>query len=132
MKTYGIIYIIHNEKQGNDVFKVGKSSRQVEERLSELNSDTSLIGHFVHKHSFLVNDIDNAEKKSHDALIPYRVQDNREFFKLDYDELKKKVYQATKDFMITYSDIVDANEEKDSVESSWYREKLKKRDEFND
>lgn len=127
MAQYGIIYIIHNEQQGHDVFKVGKSSRPVEERLKELNSDTSLIGQFVHKHSFLVKDIDDAEKKSHDVLVEYRIQDNREFFKIDYDNLKKKVFKAVEDFMITHSDIIDANEDIDNIESSWYRAIIKKR-----
>ena len=127
MAKHGIIYILHNEEQGHDVFKVGKSSRQVEERLKELNSDTSLIGQFICKDNFLVNDIDSAERKSHDALTEYRVQDNREFFKLDYDELRKKVFKATEDFMITHSDIIDANEDKDPIISSWYRAELKRR-----
>ena len=43
MENPGYIYIIQNDSQGNDIFKIGKTSRNADERINELNKDTSLI-----------------------------------------------------------------------------------------
>tara|TARA_Y100000389_G_scaffold203331_1_gene251431 strand:- start:7674 stop:7862 length:189 start_codon:yes stop_codon:yes gene_type:complete len=43
MENPGYIYIIQNDSQGNDIFKIGKTSGNADERINELNKDTSLI-----------------------------------------------------------------------------------------
>ena len=42
----GYIYIIRNSSHEPDVYKVGKTSRPIEDRLKELNSETTNIGSF--------------------------------------------------------------------------------------
>ncbi len=81
MKTTGYIYIIQNKEQGDDIFKIGKTSRTVDERINELNKDTSLIVKFTVISVFYVSDIDDAESDCHTQLDEYRIQSNREFFK---------------------------------------------------
>jgi len=84
----GYVYIIRNPSHESDVYKVGKTSRTIDERLKELNSETSNIGTFDLIKSFMVSDIDKAESESHKALDSMRVQNNREFFKASVGELE--------------------------------------------
>ena len=84
----GYIYIIRNPSHESNVYKVGKTSRTIDERLKELNAETSNIGTFDLIKSFMVSDIDKAESESHEALSSMRVQNNREFFKASVGELE--------------------------------------------
>ena len=63
--TIGFIYIVRNPSHETDVYKVGKTSRAIDERLKELDSETSNIGKFDLIKSFLVSDIDKAEAECH-------------------------------------------------------------------
>ena len=40
---YGVIYIAHNPRDGDNTFKVGKTERIVEERMKDLTSSTSSL-----------------------------------------------------------------------------------------
>ncbi len=65
MPRYGAIYIAHNPRDGEDIFKVGKTDRSVAERMAELTADTSNIGTYTAKAAFVVTDVDAAEKACH-------------------------------------------------------------------
>lgn len=84
---YGVIYIAHNPRDGDNTFKVGKTERTVEERMKELTSSTSNLGTYAAHAYFVVYDIDAAEQACHRALQRYRVQDNREFFEVPLPRL---------------------------------------------
>ena len=84
---YGVIYIAHNPRDGDNTFKVGKTERIVEERMKDLTSSTSNLGTYTARAYFAVYDIDAAEQACHRALHRYRVQDNREFFELPFSRL---------------------------------------------
>lgn len=84
---YGLIYIAHNPRDGDNTFKVGKTERMVEERKRELTSSTSNLGAYTALAYFVVYDIDTAEQVCHRALHRYRVQDNREFFEIPLSRL---------------------------------------------
>ena len=98
MPRYGAIYIAHNPRDGEDMFKVGKTERSVQERMVELTADTSNIGTYTAKAIFVVTDVDAAEKACHKRLQRYRVQPNREFFNLKLDRLAQAVEEETKPF----------------------------------
>lgn len=88
---YGAIYIAHNPQDGDSIFKVGKTERSVEERMSELTSATSNLGKYSAYAYFIVFDVDSAEKACHKRLQRYRVQENREFFEISLQRLVKIV-----------------------------------------
>lgn len=100
MSQFGLIYIISNPKQGKNIFKVGKTSKQIDQRLKQLNSETGLIGKFKVFASFAVDDIDEAEKKCHEKLDDYRIQDNREFFEIEYPDILEMVRECINDFIL--------------------------------
>lgn len=95
---YGAIYIAHNPRDGENIFKVGKTERSVEERMSELTSATSNIGQYSAYAQFVVLDIDSAEKACHERLSRYRVQNNREFFEISLPRLLKIVTEEIKGY----------------------------------
>lgn len=100
MSQYGLVYIISNKKQGENIFKVGKTSKTINTRLKQLNSETGLIGSFKVYASFLVDDIDEAEKVCHQELDEYRIQDNREFFEIKYFEILEIVRECIKNYIL--------------------------------
>jgi hypothetical protein len=88
MPRYGAIYIAHNPNDGENVFKVGLTTRSIKERMNELTGDTSNLGNYQEVGHVVVDDVDVAESTCHARLSALRVQKNREFFQ---GELKRIV-----------------------------------------
>ena len=98
MSKYGVIYIANNnERDGGSVFKVGKST-QPDKRMVELNSETSNFGKFEIIARFVVSDIDKAEYECHQNLAAYRIQERREFFKIEQDKIVQIVERVVLSF----------------------------------
>jgi len=100
MSQHGLIYIISNPKQGKNIFKVGMTSKSVDVRIKQLNSETGLIGKFNLYAYFAVEDIVNAEKDCHEKLNRFRIQDNREFFEIEYIQILQKVRDAISPYFL--------------------------------
>lgn len=100
---YGIIYIAHNARDGDSVFKVGKTERSIDERMKELTSSSSNLGTYSAVAYFVVTDIELAEKACHKRLSRYRVQDNREFFDIPLPRLLKIVKEEVSHFTVSNS-----------------------------
>ena len=84
----GIIYIAQNQTYGPNVYKVGKTERtNVRERMQELTGDTGVLGEFNELGWALVDDVNDCEKKCHTKLNKFRIQQNREFFRIDLEIL---------------------------------------------
>jgi len=98
MATYGAIYIAHNPRDGEKVFKVGKTARPVSERMLDLTRETSNLGKYQSVACFVVTDMEAAEAACHRRLARYRVQENREFFELELPRLVKMVREETAAF----------------------------------
>ena len=77
--TKGYVYILTNDHL--DYVKIGKTTRSPEVRASEL-SNTSVPGKFYVAFSAFVDNCDEVEKRVHEDLSEYRVDDRREFFKV--------------------------------------------------
>lgn len=77
----GYIYIMRCAAHATDVFKVGLTTRKVEERASELSGSTSSPTPFLTVLSWEVTDCVAAEKEIHDLLVAFRVSNTREFFR---------------------------------------------------
>ena len=97
---FGVIYIARNSIDGDEVYKVGKTQRTVEERMRELTSETSNLGEYKAIGFVVVNDIDQAEKECHLRLRNYRIQPNREFFKIPLSTLVDAIRAATEPYLV--------------------------------
>ena len=116
---YGAIYIAHNLRDGESIFKVGKTERSVEERMSELTSATSNLGKYSAIAYFVVLDIDSAEKACHKRLSRYRVQNNREYFELPLPRLLKIVAEETESYSARdHVPHIDLDEHQDQEQKS--------------
>jgi len=96
---YGAIYIAHNPRDGESIYKVGKTERLIDERMKELTSSTSNLGTYSAKAYFIVAGIDEAEKACHKRLGKYRVQSNREFFDIPLERLVQIVKEVVEPFV---------------------------------
>ena len=80
----GIIYILTNPAMPG-IVKIGKTSREIETRLSELYS-TGVPVPFECVFAGKVSDIDKVEKAFHLAFAPYRINPKREFFHIEAEQ----------------------------------------------
>ena len=87
MGHYGIVYIARNDKHPQNVYKIGGSARNVDERMAELSNETATIGTFKSKAFFPVADWEAAEAKCHQKLAAFRMHAKKEFFEGPYDQI---------------------------------------------
>ena len=80
MRT-GYIYILINPALHRDLLKIGKTTRQPEDRAKEISS-TGVPAEYRVAFDIESSDCDFAEIIVHDKLAKYRYTKNREFFKL--------------------------------------------------
>ncbi len=95
------MYVLSNECMPG-VYKIGCTTKTVKGRINELSSSTSIPLPFVEELSFFVFDVDKAEKKMHEELKEYRINQNKEFFRVDIDVIGK----ASKCLFDDYRDIL--------------------------
>jgi hypothetical protein len=91
MFEQGYVYVLSNEcfnsVGSNDIFKIGYTTRDPETRVKEL-SNTSVFADF---HIVLCKKVDNCKKVEnilHTLLNKYRINNGKEFFKVDLNILK--------------------------------------------
>ena len=81
----GIVYVLTNPEMP-ELVKIGKTSRdEVEQRLKELYS-TGVPVPFECEYAARVSDSAIVEKAFHTAFEPYRINPNREFFRIDPEQ----------------------------------------------
>lgn len=78
----GYIYIMRNATFEKDIYKIGLTTKETAERAKQL-SKTSSPDQFYVMREWAVKDCRKAEAEIHEALEQFRVNPNREFFKLD-------------------------------------------------
>lgn len=81
----GFIYLMRNASHDLNLFKIGLTTKTVEERARQL-SGTSSPDKFLIIHRWQVSDCILAEKIIHESLDEFRVNSNREFFKIDIEK----------------------------------------------
>lgn len=77
----GYVYIASNVSLA-DMVKIGATTKQVDERLTELSNSTSIPTPFKEEYSFLVEDPKQIETQLFRRLRPLRINPKREFFNL--------------------------------------------------
>jgi hypothetical protein len=92
----GYIYILRNPTMVKDIFKIGLTRNDVNERANQL-SKTSVPDKFFNAQEWNVKDCLKAEKEIHDRLDNYRVDPRREFFKIDYDKAVKVIKEVVEE-----------------------------------
>jgi hypothetical protein len=81
-KNAGKIYILRNSNYEKDIYKIGLTTKTVNERAEQL-SNTSVPDKFSVMREWDVKDCYLAEKIIHKELDIYRIDSRREFFKMD-------------------------------------------------
>ena len=79
----GHIYLLSNPVYLKDIFKIGKTTKDPVMRANELSRHSGVPIPFQVIFSIECIDIKDAEDKIHDAFSNYRINDKREFFKID-------------------------------------------------
>jgi hypothetical protein len=87
-KQSGVLYVMRCLAMQDEVYKVGWTSNSAEQRAHELSSATGVPMSFAVVEAWHHADPEALEKGVHAMLGPYRLNANREFFKLKYPELK--------------------------------------------
>lgn len=93
---HGSIYIMRNASHAIDIFKIGLTTRDSKTRAKELSSTTGTPDKFLIANEWKVIDCVLAEKLIHQKLDDYRVNEKREFFKLDYQIAVKTIIEVVK------------------------------------
>lgn len=86
----GYIYLLRNAAHDLDVFKIGLTTKTVEERAKQL-SGTPSPDKFVIINRWSVEDCVLAEKLIHEKLDSYRLNPKREFFKIKLEDAIKEI-----------------------------------------
>lgn len=93
--TKGYVYILSNPAMP-DILKIGKTSRPVEHRCSELYQ-TGVPQEFKIEAYELVPDCDEVERWMHDAFTKQRISAGREFFKVSLDQAERQLKQCQRE-----------------------------------
>lgn len=92
-KNAGFIYILRNPTMDKNIFKIGLTRNEVDDRANQL-SKTSVPDKFYKSQEWNVKDCVKAEKEIHSRLNDYRVDPRREFFKIEYDKAIKVIKEV--------------------------------------
>lgn len=91
---HGELYILRCALMEEEVYKVGWTSSTAENRAKQLSTATGVPLAFVVVESWFHNDPEGLETEVHALLSPYRLNNQREFFKLEFTALRKIVVQT--------------------------------------
>lgn len=81
----GYIYIMRNASHDIDIFKIGLTTRDSKTRARELSRTTSSPDKFLVAQEWKVKDCILAEKIIHNKLERYKINNRREYFKIEYN-----------------------------------------------
>jgi hypothetical protein len=112
MSSPGYIYVLINPSF-NELVKIGKTQRELEERIKELSSATGVPTPFVLAYKAYFQDCTKAEVFIHSKLIEkdYQVTDNREFFRAPLHEVIEIILIAREALEGTEPLSLDKNDE---------------------
>ena len=120
-----IIYVLTNEAMPGYV-KIGKTSTNLEQRIRELSSSTSVPLPFTPYYACTVANATFVERQLHDAFGDNRVNPRREFFMIDPERVVAALKLAQINDVTPQHDIVDSQEDQRALD-----EARQKRSRFN-
>ncbi|WP_156892494.1 GIY-YIG nuclease family protein [Salaquimonas pukyongi] len=80
-----VVYLLRCHFMEHEVYKVGWTTKTAEERAQELSRETGVPSAFVVVKYWQHQNARELEKEVHMMLSPYRINERREFFKVDAD-----------------------------------------------
>lgn len=120
-----IIYVLTNEAMPGYV-KVGKTSNNLEQRVKELSSTTSIPLPFIVSYACTVKDSAFVERQLHEAFGDNRVNPKREFFIVGTQRVVAALKLAEIENITPKRDFIEDNEDRESL-----NEVIKRRNRFN-
>jgi hypothetical protein len=87
----GYIYVMRSAAHNKDIFKIGLTRRSSDIRSDELSRATGVPDKFLVVQEWEVSDCVKAEMLIHQALDQYRINPDREFFKVSYKIINKVI-----------------------------------------
>ncbi len=128
----GFIYILRNDREEN-IFKVGQTSGTVENRIKELNRETSNPGKFEKVAEFPVKKPALVERECHKKLKDENLHFRKEFFQGDIGEIINIVKKITdnhklietinKDYFLRKKTIDVLKEKQEKIKVEEYKKK---------
>ena len=100
----GVVYIVRSAAHGNDIYKVGLTRRNAKERAQELGTSTGVPLPFGVLASWEVVNCSLVEKEAHLRLKEYRVNKNREFFRVSLSTIVAAIEQTISDTERSFSE----------------------------
>ena len=93
-KDPGFIYVMRSAQHPPNVFKVGLTRRNAEERAFELSRGSGVPDRFHVMQRWNTSNCSLAEKKIHERLAHYRLNPDREFFEVSYEEIFSVIHSV--------------------------------------
>lgn len=84
------LYIL-SRREEKEVLKIGMTTRNVKKRVDEINSATGVLYPYAARKVYKVKDCHKVEKDIHTLLSDYRIRQDREFFRIEYDKACKVI-----------------------------------------
>jgi hypothetical protein len=112
-----IIYVLTNEAMPGYV-KIGKTNRDLEQRIRDLSSSTSVPLPFTPYYACTVANATFAERQLHDAFGDNRVNPKREFFAIDPERVVAALKLAEIEDITPGHDIVDSPEDQRALDEA--------------
>lgn len=89
--SQGELYIMRSPSMEENIFKVGFTTKTSEERAKQLSSSTGVAKPFTVLKKWKFKDAQKLETDVHIGLLAYRIEDSREFFKVEQDVIEKVI-----------------------------------------
>lgn len=103
------IYVLVNRSIPNMV-KIGMTTRSVDERAREINKATGVPTPWIPVYSFPCYASGILEKRIHEYLAPYRVNEDREMFGITSNTAQQIIEELGKDFTnVLLAEVVERN-----------------------
>ena len=97
----GYIYILVNPEFG-DLLKIGKTTREPQERAVELSRSSGVPTDFMVAHYLHVSDCDEVESLVHEKLKQYRLNPDREFFRLSLRDAVQTLSEVASNYQLPH------------------------------
>lgn len=87
----GYVYVMRNASHGKDIYKIGFTTKPVDDRASQLGATSGQPDFFSIVQDWHVKSPRLIEQSVHSLLAEYRVTDRREFFYLKYAKIRETI-----------------------------------------
>ena len=94
------VYVLRCPAHGRDIYKVGYTDRDPEQRARELSRLTATPTPFLVVQAWAVSDGYQAEQAAHQALDSFRLDSSREFFQTTYSALRQALEGAIQSWVL--------------------------------